>query len=64
MRKIKQTMKRLAATLVVGAAMCMVWPAWAGTYTDSDNVTWTSSGGTITAVSVKKGTLTMPAEID
>ena len=54
-------MKRLMVVLLAALAAGF---AWAGSYTDSNNVTWTSSGGAITDVSVKKGTLTMPAEID
>ena len=38
--------------------------AWGGTLTDADGNVWTSSGATITAVTIEKTAMTIPDEID
>ena len=63
MNRLTKFIRSLAA-LLVGVAMVAPLGAGAGTYTDSSGVTWTSNGATITDVSTKKGTLTIPAEIE
>lgn len=72
--KMRKTMKALASTMVVGAAICCSASAWAASeYTDGDGLKWTytASSGKATLSNVVKadgsaltGTLTIPATIN